>query len=102
MKKNILIIIFISVATIAFAQNKKLDSLLGSFKQNSINDTNKVKTGNLIAWEYFITGDYKESQKYADQSILLSEKLNFLKGKAEAINYLGNIHAQKYHDLYYW
>ena len=101
MKKHLTLYFLLQLCFCALnGQNAKLDSLITSLSKNSVNDTNKVKTTNAICWEYFITGDFKESKKYADQSIELANKLNFLKGKAEAINYLGNIHAQKaeYYD----
>jgi Tetratricopeptide repeat len=93
--KKYIFLLFMFIGTISFAQNSRLDSLLNAQQQNKLNDTNKVKTYNLISWEYFITSNLDESQKYAEKSIALATSLNFLKGKAEAINYTGNIHAQK-------
>ncbi len=94
-RPSYIFLLFILSTSYTSGQNTRLDSLITAFNKNTVEDTNKIKTSNLICWEYFITSDYKESAKYAEQSILLAGKLNFLKGKAEAINYLGNIHAQK-------
>ncbi|MFN3342152.1 MAG: tetratricopeptide repeat protein [Flavobacteriales bacterium] len=77
-----------------FAQNEKIDSLLNVVSSGS-KDTNQVKSLNALSWQYFLISDFVAAKKYADQSILLATSLNFLRGKAEGLNYLGNIYAQQ-------
>lgn len=51
-------------------------------------DTNKINILNKLG-NYYSERDEKQSNKYSMQAILLSEKLNFQKGKALAYNNIG-------------
>jgi tetratricopeptide (TPR) repeat protein len=72
-----------------WAQQTKTDSLLTVIK-SAEEDSNKVNTLNLLAWEIVLTtGDYEKTVEYCNQAIQLSEKINYKKGHAKALNILG-------------
>jgi two-component system, NarL family, sensor histidine kinase UhpB len=64
----------------SFSQNNKIDSLLQVLKTVK-EDTNKVNTLNALAKETRNTGDYEVSRQYSKEALLLTEKINFEKGK---------------------
>lgn len=70
-------------------QQSKTDSLV-SVIESSAEDSNKVNTLNLLAWEIVLTtGDYAKTVDYCNQAITLSEQINYKKGHAKALNILG-------------
>lgn len=93
LKRSLLLLLWVAVSSFIRAQDQKIDSLLAAVQKQS-NDTNKVKTLNKLSWQYFLQGNFPETEKYARQAIALANQTSFIKGKAEAINNIGNINAQ--------
>ncbi len=85
--------LYFFISTFSFAQNRNIDSLLTLIPKQS-SDSNKVKSLNKLTWEFFLQGNFPETEKYANEAVLVADKSNFLKGKAEAVNNLGNVNAQ--------
>jgi len=80
---------FVFCSTIIFSQQTKTDSLV-TVVASSSEDSNKVNTLNLLAWEIVLTtGDYAKTVDYCNQAITLSEQINYKKGHAKALNILG-------------
>src|ERR1041385_2292181 len=71
-----------------FSQNNKIDSLQQVLK-TAKEDTNKINTLNTLARETRNTGDYEVSRKYSKESLSLSEKINFERGKVAAYLNIG-------------
>ena len=67
------------------------DSLLGVLSSQPA-DTQRVHLLNDLGWEYKYDDEAKARQ-YLNESIALSEKINFKKGKAQAYNNLGVVAA---------
>jgi signal transduction histidine kinase len=72
----------------SFSQNNKIDSLQQVLK-TAKEDTNKINTLNTLARETRNTGDYEVSRKYSKESLSLSEKINFERGKVAAYLNIG-------------
>lgn len=91
MNKNLQIfILFLSVLIVdyATAQNTRVDSLENILKLHKAEDTAKVNLLNKIAYSVY-NNDAKKTLNYATQAGELSDKLNFLKGKAESTWLIG-------------
>ena len=73
-----LIILFI-LPSFLFSQQLKEDSLLNCLKYSK-EDTSKANTLNRLAAVYRRNADFKESMKYSQKALLLSNKLSFSKG----------------------
>ena len=73
-----------------FSQSKKTDSLLSVIK-TAKEDTNKVKTLNLLGRECEVGGGDEKGINYAAEAKKLSERLNYRSGLASAENLLGNL-----------
>ena len=54
-------------------------------------DTNKVNTLNTLSNQYIWLTDFQASKKYAVDALLLSQKINFKKGIANAYNNMANL-----------
>lgn len=86
------ILLFCCCCKTLFAQsNKKIDSLLSVLK-TAKEDTGKVNTFNGLSLEIQRTANYSVSKKYADDALLLAEKINFKKGIAVSHVNIGNIY----------
>ena len=72
----------------ASANSKSLDKLLTKLKSTKIEDTSKVNLLNLIGYNYWIV-DAKESIRYGNQALELSEYLYYTKGLAKANRIIG-------------
>ena len=82
MKKVLFTCMFFCFATItAFSQKKILDSLISVEKNYSTEDTIRVKILAQISG-ILIKADPKRSIEYADNTILIAQKINFIKGIA--------------------
>jgi len=77
----LMILLFGIVNQIPFAQNRAIDSLI-TILDSAKEDTNKVNTFLELINTTFNKSDYKISLHYADESLVLSEKLNYKKGIA--------------------
>ncbi len=99
---NILFFVFIiSIGAFktALGQPQNLIDSLQTIIKTSANDTNKVDNLNLIGWEYFIKGNYKDALLYSNEALDLAQKIvmpggigGFKKGKGAALNDLGLIY----------
>jgi tetratricopeptide (TPR) repeat protein len=90
MKKAIFFFIFISQWCIAQSIHNT-DSLLIAINSND-DDTNKVEllvTLCKLKWKY---AEYALAKKYADEALLLSQKLNYPEGIAKAYNQTGIVY----------
>jgi len=72
----------------------RIDSLIEVLNKQQ-EDSNKVKTLNILSKQLWPKGNYPESKKYADQALTLAETVNFDKGKADAYNNKGIILARQ-------
>jgi PAS domain S-box-containing protein len=81
-----LLILFL-VCSLSFSQQTKVDSLQ-KLLTSTTEDTTKVNLLNDIFIAYQDTG-IATALKYAKQALELSDKINFLKGKASAYNNIG-------------
>ncbi len=75
------------------AQQAYVDSLKNMLAE-SVDDTNKVHLLNKLAWTLRRT-NFEKALGYANESLDLSGRLNFHRGKATAYNYLGIIYQKK-------
>jgi tetratricopeptide (TPR) repeat protein len=73
------------------AQNttSKIIDSLNEVLKNTNDDTNRVKTLNALGWYLRITGEYKRGREIAETAAISSDKLNFKRGKASALNLIG-------------
>jgi tetratricopeptide (TPR) repeat protein len=88
-KRLLFLLLFCCCCKILFAQSKKIDSLLSVLK-TAKDDTSKVNTLNALSLQLTRKANYSESKKYADDALLLAQKLNFKKGIANAHLTMGN------------
>ena len=93
--KTCLFIILIIYSFTAYTQTNLTDSLkIDSLKkvlQKVKEDTNKVNTLNELSSAIQQVSDDSSSLQYAKKALLLSEKLNFKKGEADANYNIGGI-----------
>ena len=75
-----------------FAQ--KVDSLQQILKTTK-EDTNKVRTLNVIASLCINNGNYDDALKYANQAQKLSQKLGYTRGEAKSYNQIGLVYYNK-------
>ena len=88
----LLLLLFVGLFSLpCFSQQSKIDSLLQVLKTSN-EDTNKVNTLNALGRETRNTGDYEVSREYSRKALLLSEKINFEKGKISAYINRGMTH----------
>lgn len=80
--------ILMLASCVSNAQQNKTDSLLSVLKTCN-EDTSKVNTLNSLSRNYANIGKYELAMRYAQQAFQLSEKLNFKKGTAAALNNIG-------------
>ncbi|MFI5150473.1 MAG: tetratricopeptide repeat protein [Bacteroidia bacterium] len=89
MKRRGLVWFLLLSLNITAQRNALTDSMESVLKTQSA-DTSKVKTLNELAWEYSSL-DLKKGKEYARQSIAISTRLQYIKGRSSAYNTLGNI-----------
>ncbi len=87
---QILLLIILSVFIVGKidAQNTKVDSLETLLKNQKTEDTVRVHLLNQIAYLVY-KNDTNKAKSYATQAGELSDKINFLKGKAESFWVIG-------------
>ncbi|HTB05352.1 MAG TPA: tetratricopeptide repeat protein [Bacteroidia bacterium] len=81
-------------SSLCSAQNKKSESLRNLLKTEK-EDTSRVKTLNNLSWELDNLGFLPSADSCANEALLLSKKLNYKKGEANAYKYLGIIAADQ-------
>ena len=88
--KIISLFVFVLLTTFqAFAQQNQIDSLLKTLKEYSKEDT--IKTGLLIGLSSaYMSSNPDSAIIFCEQAYLLSEKLNYKRGKAWALHRAGN------------
>src|SRR5690606_22032261 len=89
-----LILLFCSMSMV-FCQNQeqlKIDSLLKELPRLKENRT-KADLLNSLSREYYLQGNRDTAFYYAQKALGLSGKLNFKKGKAISLRYIGNHYA---------
>ena len=58
-------------------------------------DTNKVNTLNNLAWEFRNTDEYENSVNCAKEAFILSDNINYKKGKAKSLNIIGVVYMDQ-------
>ncbi|MCC6372930.1 MAG: tetratricopeptide repeat protein [Bacteroidia bacterium] len=86
--KYILLFGSLLIASFAFSQNIKVDSLRKAFVTERV-DTNRAKTGYRLASYYIHRGLSDSALYFARYSFFISKKQNFKYGMAASSNYLG-------------
>lgn len=80
-----------------FSQNKQIDSLLNVLA-TAKEDTAKVNTLNNLSRKFYESAEWAESKKYADDALLIAQKIGFKKGTANAFNHIANAYANQSND----
>ncbi len=74
--------------------NPKIDSILNVLDQ-TVEDSNTVNLLYDLAYEYKYIGEILESEKFAEKTLLLANKINWPKGRGKAFNVLGSLGLAK-------
>lgn len=82
-----------SIQVVRSQSNKKRDSLLKVFNEAS-HDTIKIKAANALG-SYFMYRDIEEAQRYANEQLVLGERLNDLEGLSKANHQLSIIYSSQ-------
>ncbi|MES2838167.1 MAG: tetratricopeptide repeat protein [Bacteroidota bacterium] len=93
MNKLKVFFLLVFICKISFANNK-IDSLKTVIK-NSKEDSAKVKTQNILTWEYIYLSDFANAKAVAEQAVILAQKINNNEGEARALNNIGVTHYYK-------
>ena len=91
------IMLFLLACSSIFSHNESIDSLK-NVVQIGKNDTVMVSTLNALSIAFIQSDQLSEAVEYSDKAIILSEELNFGKGKAYALKNKGL--AEYYHGNY--
>lgn len=84
-----LLIITINKTT---AQSQRAnDSLLSIVNNMNAHDTMKVKSLNVLALNHYLVSDMGKAKRYLTQSLVISEKINYTRGKSVANTILSNV-----------
>jgi two-component system sensor histidine kinase UhpB len=86
---SLLILSVILFSQESHAQNAKIDSLLKVLPALKA-DTIKANTLNNLGKEYYLLNKFDLAKKYLSEALLLSEKINYNKGKVIALNLSGS------------
>lgn len=87
-KKALFVFFLFSHNIFSFAQNNAIDSLK-ILLQKDKEDTTKVNHLYKIGFEHLNSGDYDTALIYTNTILQLAQKLNYLKGMADAYNLIG-------------
>lgn len=79
--------LFLILTNICFSQGR-IDSLEKVLKTEGF-DSSRVNTLDDISWELIGVGNYSKAIERANEALALSEKINYTKGTALALNTLG-------------
>ncbi len=88
MKKTNLLLFFYFLFALCHAQQGDLEALEKKLNQTQ-EDTNRAKALDDLAWEYSFL-DYTKSNTYCRKEIVLSRKINYTSGEANACSIMGN------------
>ncbi|WP_293299288.1 sensor histidine kinase [Pedobacter sp. UBA4863] len=86
--KAFIMLVLLSVSVIKINAQSKTDSLEKVLKTTYKNDTTTVNLLKLLCRSY-IDLDNRKLEKHAKAMLSISEKIGYLKGKADALNFLG-------------
>jgi len=84
----LLLLLCVSSVSLSAQYNRKVDSLLNMLKKAK-EDTNKVNTLNVLSKALWRTGNSPQGMKYAEEALMLAEKLNFNRGIVWAYENIG-------------
>ncbi|MBK9250043.1 MAG: adenylate/guanylate cyclase domain-containing protein [Ignavibacteria bacterium] len=89
MKKPVLLYLLLAlIAIVSVSNSQNIDSLLRS-AESSPDDTNKVHILNQLSELYCKNTDYQRAGNYAQEALILSNRLYFKAGKAAALKNIG-------------
>ena len=105
-KLTILFLSFLSWNLVFAQYNSEIDSLVKVLNGSKKEDTSKVKILNSISWKLLNIAEYEKARKHADKALLISRKLNYKIGVANAYSNIAVIffyqgqypEARKYFD----
>jgi len=95
MKRILFLLMIVIFATNGYCQlqdQKKLDSLLIVLK-TSKEDTLKVIVLNAVCNEKITHSEYTEAKKYAEEELVISEKIGYKKGIADSYSQIGSVYG---------
>ena len=87
-----MIVIFATNGYCQLQDQKKLDSLLIVLK-TSKEDTLKVIVLNAVCNEKITHSEYTEAKKYAEEELVISEKIGYKKGIADSYSQIGSVYG---------
>src|SRR6476660_9478075 len=100
MLKTFLLFVIILYSFASYPQTNLSDSLkIDSLKkvlQIQKEDTNKVNTLNELSEStngFFYVKDYHVSLQFANSALILSNKLNYIKGKGRSLQNIANVYS---------
>lgn len=88
MKKILLTITILLSIVIINAQNSKIDSLENLIQNYKQEDTSLVNMLNEVSFLYYST-ELEKTLEYAEKAKTISEKIEYEKGKAESLRFIG-------------
>lgn len=92
-KYHLSIFLLLLSSLFCFSQSNKTDSLLTALKTTK-EDTNKVKTLNVLGWEYKYSNP-DTSYIILKQALALARKIKWQKGEAVSLRNIGGYHLDK-------
>jgi len=91
---NFFLFVFLITSFSVTPQSVKIDSLIKVLDTQK-NDTNKVKTLNLLCGQYKANSELDKVIEYGEQSLELSKKLKYFRGEANALTKIGSAYEIK-------
>jgi len=96
--KNAFMILVLACLQLSLHAQKRgraaIDSLTQVLQSNP-NDTTKVRTMNLLSFEFKVLGKVDSALELSTSSLTLAKKINFTRGEADAYFFLGQAYAGK-------
>lgn len=86
--KAYITLFLLSMCVIQLQAQSRADSLEKVLKTSDKNDTTTINVIKALCREY-VDRDNKKLEKHAQNMLAISEKIGYLKGKADALNFLG-------------
>ena len=97
MKNAFMILVLVCLQLSLLAQKRgraAIDSLTQVLQSNP-NDTTRVRTMNLLSFEFKVLGKVDSALELSTSSLALAKKINFTRGEADAYFFLGQAYAGK-------
>ena len=96
--KNAFMILVLACLQLSLHAQKRgraaIDSLTQVLQSNP-NDTTRVRTMNLLSFEFKVLGKVDSALELSTSSLVLAKKINFTRGEADAYFFLGQAYAGK-------